>query len=62
MSWYNPSQDEAAEEYYSSKSKYNNAANQRAAAMRAADGCSMERTQALSAINSCMSDKLNFEI
>lgn len=26
MSWYNPSQDEAADEYYSSKNRYTNAA------------------------------------
>lgn len=36
MSWYNPSQDEAAEEYYASKSRYANAANQRASAAKAA--------------------------
>ena len=61
MSWNNPSQDEAADEYYASKSKYNDAANQRAAAMRAADQCSAERAQAQSAIGSCMNEKLNFE-
>lgn len=61
MSWYNPSQDEAADEYYSSKSRYNNAANQRCAAMRAAENCCAERASALSAIDSCISDKINFE-
>lgn len=61
MSWYNPSQDEAAEEYYSSKSRYNNAANQRYAAARAAENCSAEKAQAQCAIQSCMRDKINFE-
>lgn len=61
MSWYNPSQDEAADEYYSSKNRYTNAANQRYAAARAAESCCAEKTQALSAINSCQIDKLNFE-
>lgn len=61
MSWYNPSQDEAADEYYSSKSRYTNAANQRYAAARAAESCCAEKAQALSAINSCQNDKLNFE-
>lgn len=61
MSWYNPSQDEAADEYYSSKSRYTNAANQRYAAARAAESCCAEKAQALTAINSCMSEKLNFE-
>lgn len=61
MSWYNPSQDEAADEYYSSKSRYNNAANQRCAAMRAAENCCAERASAESAINSFASDKINFE-
>lgn len=61
MSWYNPSQDEAAEEYYASKSRYANAANQRASAAKAAENCSYEKSQALSAIESCKNDKLNFE-
>lgn len=61
MSWYNPSQDEAADEYYSSKNRYTNAANQRYAVARAAESCCAEKTQALSAINSCQIDKLNFE-
>ena len=61
MSWYNPSQDEAADEYYSSKSRYTNAANQRCAAARAAENCCAEKSQALNAINSCQNDKLNFE-
>lgn len=61
MSWYNPSQDEAAEEYYSSKSRYNNAANQRYAATRAAENCLAEKAQVQNAIQSCMSDKINFE-
>lgn len=58
MSWYNPSQDEAAEEYYASKSRYANAANQRASAAKAAENCSYEKSQALSAIESCKNDKL----
>ena len=61
MSWYNPSQDEAADEYYSSKSRYTNAANQRYAAERAAENCCAEKVQAQRAIASCMSDKINFE-
>lgn len=61
MSWYNPSQDEAAEEYYASKSRYANAANQRASAAKAVENCSYEKSQALSAIESCKNDKLNFE-
>lgn len=61
MSWYNPSQDEAAEEYYASKSRYANAANQRASAAKAAENCSYEKSQALSAIESCKNDKLNLE-
>ena len=61
MSWYNPSQDEAAEEYYASKSRYANAANQRASAAKAAENCSYEKSQALSAIESSKNDKLNFE-
>lgn len=61
MSWYNPSQDEAADEYYSSKNRYTNAANQRYAAARAAESCCAEKAQALSAISSCQNDKLNFE-
>lgn len=61
MSWYNPSQDEAADEYYLSKSRYTNAANQRYAAARASESCCAEKTQALTAINSCMNEKLNFE-
>lgn len=61
MSWYNPSQDEAADEYYSSKSRYANAANQRYSAMRAAEDCYAEKAQALATIDSCMSEKLNFE-
>lgn len=61
MSWYNPSQDEAAEEYYASKSRYANAANQRASAAKAAENCYYEKSQALSAIESCKNDKLNFE-
>lgn len=61
MSWYNPSQDEAAEEYYASKSRYANAANQRASAIKTLENYSAEKNQALSAIESCRSDKLNFE-
>lgn len=61
MSWYNPSQDEAADEYYSSKSRYTNAANQRYAAARAAESCCAEKASALAAIGSCQSDKINFE-
>ena len=61
MSWYNPSQDEVADEYYSSKSRYTNAANQRYAAERAAENCCAEKAQAQRAIASCMSDKINFE-
>lgn len=61
MSWYDPSQDEAADEYYSSKSRYTNAANQRYAAKRASENCCAEKAQALNAIDFCRSDKLNFE-
>lgn len=61
MSWYNPSQDEAAEEYYSSKRRYTNAANQRNAAKKAAENCCAEKSQAISEIKACKSEKLNFE-
>jgi len=61
MSWNNPTQDEASEEYYSSKSKYSNAASQRYAATRAAENCSAEKYKAQCAIQSCMNDKINFE-
>lgn len=61
MSWNNPSPDEAANAYYSSKSRYNNAASQRQAASRAAEHASAERSRARSEITSCQTDKLNFE-
>ena len=61
MSWYNPSQDEAADEYYLSKSRYANAANQRYEALKTAESCSFEKIQALAAISSFKSEKLNFE-
>lgn len=61
MSWYNPSQDEAADEYYSSKSRYANAANQRYEALKAATSCGLQKAQALGAIESFKSDKINFE-
>lgn len=61
MSWYNPNPDEAAEEYYSSKSRYNNAAAQKHAAMKAAEKCWDERNRTQCALQSCVSDKLNFE-
>lgn len=61
MSWYNPSQDEAANAYYSSKSRYSNAASQRQAASRAASDAASERSQAQREIASCQTDKINFE-
>lgn len=61
MSWYNPSQDEAADEYYSSKSRYAAAANQRNEAIKAAASCSLQIGAAQAAIASCQSDKINFE-
>ena len=61
MSWLNPSQDEAADEYYSSKSRYNNAANQRNAALKSANKCRAEKTQAINAKNACIKNKVNFE-
>lgn len=61
MSWYNPSQDEAADAYYSSKSRYSNAASQKQAASRAEGRAASERAQAQREIASCQTDKLNFE-
>ena len=61
MSWYNPSQDEAADEYYASKSRYTNAANQRTSSMRAAVACALEKAATANLISSCSSQKLNFE-
>ena len=61
MSWYNPSQDEAADEYYASKSRYMNAANQRSSSMRAATACTMEKAAVAGIIGTCTSQKLNFE-
>lgn len=61
MSWFNPSQDEAADEYFSSKSRYNNAAYQRNAALRSANKCRAEKTQAINAKNACIKNKVNFE-
>ena len=61
MSWYNPSQDEAADEYYASKSRYMNAASQRNSSMRAATACTMEKAAVAGIIGTCTSQKLNFE-
>lgn len=61
MSWYNPSQDEAADEYYASKSRYMNAASQRNSSMRAAIACTMEKAAVAGIIGTCTSQKLNFE-
>jgi len=61
MSWYNPSQDEAADEYYASKSRYMNVANQRNSSVRAAIACTMEKAAVAGIINTCTSQKLNFE-
>ncbi|MBE6843089.1 MAG: hypothetical protein E7510_09725 [Ruminococcus sp.] len=61
MSWHNPNQDEAAEEFYSSRRRFANAATQKYAVTKAAERCWDERNQTQHAIRSCMSDKLNFE-
>lgn len=61
MSWWNPSQNEAADEYYASKSRYNQAANQRYASQRAEANYRSQRAQSMDKISECRSDKLNFE-
>ena len=61
MSWYSPTQSEAADAYYASKSRYMNAASQKYASQRAEDNYRSQRSQSISAIHSCRSEKLNFE-
>lgn len=61
MSWNNPSPEEASNAYYSSKSRYSNAASQRQAAARAESNAAAERSKAQREIAACQTDKLNFE-
>ena len=61
MSWFNPSQEEAADHYYSSKRQYSEAASRRDYARRQEAECSAEKSRNINAINSMRSDKLNFE-
>lgn len=61
MSWFNPSPDEAADEYYASKSRYENAASERYQSERQEENYRSERSSVRSAIGSCRSDKINFE-
>jgi uncharacterized protein YlxW (UPF0749 family) len=61
MSWFNPSPDEAADEYYASRNRYNDAANQKYQSERQEEGYRSERCGVVNALNSCHSDKINFE-
>lgn len=61
MGWFNLSSEEAADEYYRSKSKYQNAANQRYMAKRAEENCRTEVKNAKAEIKACKSEKINFE-
>ena len=61
MTWGNPSPEEAAEEYYNSKSRYTDAANQRAESMRQEEGFRAERQSALNQLWDAQNQKLNFE-
>ncbi len=61
MSWNMPTKKEAAEEYSRSKTNYSNAAHQRSVAQRWEDDLRYERARTEDRINSCISDRLNFE-
>lgn len=61
MGWFNPSSQEATDEYYYSKRRYTNAANQRQAAKNAQENCRGEVKQAKAEIKACKKDKINFE-
>lgn len=61
MSWYNPTPEEASEEYSYYKHRYSDAAAQRSASMRLEDSYVSERNAANSQLSSLSSQKLNFE-
>lgn len=61
MPWVNPTPEEAKEEYDYSRSKYMQAASEKAASERAEQSYIDQRKTAMSTIQSCKTDKTNFE-
>lgn len=61
MSWYNPSQEEAIEEYIYYQNKYYNAASQRNTSMQQEQAYILQKNAATTKMNDLSEQKLNFE-
>lgn len=61
MSWSNPTPQEAEDNYYYYKNRYNNAASEKALSERREANYNAQRTSTINQMNSVSSQKLNFE-
>ncbi|MEE0954496.1 MAG: hypothetical protein U0L49_01635 [Eubacterium sp.] len=61
MPWFNPSQEEATEQYTNNKNKYNSAVNSYNASVNQENNLISQKSAAESQLNQCRTDKMNFE-